>query len=304
MDHALSDALEAATADLDALESKLRARHGVCRIEVQVEVDGARSVAMVQGTILVDRLRTPVLAIVEGHLPTSWRVDDALAVVQGGTWHDVPTRRVLRAAAGGGAAVTVLHPEDGPVEVLGAGVGTTLVRDRCGTAGWTDAVLGAKTEAPMLPALRVRKPEAFVAAACRFEGTPYALGGTDRETIDCSGLVQRAAWSTMGLALPRNSGDLWALGAVPGPPPGDAGHLVFTWTAGESLRHVGIAAGETVVHASLSRRRVVHDPVEAFLGASDRIEHVRFDTLLAFGDRCRGHPNILAAGVRLGLVEG
>ncbi|MEM6293171.1 MAG: NlpC/P60 family protein [Myxococcota bacterium] len=299
MDHELSESLAAAAEDLEALEARLRARHGVSRIDVELRPDAAAREVAVVGVVLVDRLRTPVLDRVRERL-APWTVTDAMAVVQGGPWLDVPMRRVLRAASIGGAAVTVLHPEDGPVEVLWTVEGALLVRDRCGTVGWTQAALGSPAPPPVLPTVPTCGPASFVAAACRYEGTPYELAGTDRAAIDCSGLVQRAAWSTMGLALPRNSGDLWSLGARPGPPPAGAGHLVFTWTAGESLRHVGICTPNAVVHASASRRRVVLDPVDAFVRAAERIEHVPFEALLAHGRRCAGHPNILAAGVRLG----
>lgn len=293
----MSDTFRGALADLRALESRLAARHGVCRIDVELQAseDGVR----VQGTVLVDRLRGPVLDVVARALPSA-RVIDALEVVQGGRWHALESVTSLYAAASGGATVTVLHPEDGPVEVLGQAGAASLVRDRCGTAAWMSASLGTQVAPPVLPRPRTDDPQAFVDAARQFVGTPYALGGTDRDLIDCSGLVQRAAWSSLRVALPRNTGDLWGLGAQGGPPPAGAGHLVFVWTTGESLRHVGIVTPDAVVHASLSRRLVVCDPAERFYRAVARVEHVPFTALLALGKRCAGHPNLLAAGVRLG----
>lgn len=293
----MSDTFRGALADLCALESRLATRHGVCRIDVELRAaeDGVR----VQGTVLVDRLRGRVLEVVKAALPGA-RVIDALEVVQGEPWHALESVTPLYAAACGGATVTVLHPEDGPVEVLGQAGGASLVRDRCGTAAWISAHLGAHVDPPVLPRPCSDDPQAFVDAAREFVGTPYSLGGTDRDVIDCSGLVQRAAWSSLRVAVPRHTGDLWGLGAQPGPPPAGAGHLVFVWTTGESLRHVGIVAPDVVVHASLSRRVVVCDPAERFYRAVARVEHVPFGALLALGKRCAGHPNLLAAGVRLG----
>lgn len=293
----MSDPFRQALAELRAAESRLAAKHGVCRIDVELRGDPDR--VEVHGTVLVDRLRALVLDVVARALPAAV-VTDALDVVQGGPWHAIESVTALHATATGGARVTVLHPEDGPVEVLGQVGGASLVRDRCGTAAWTSATLGTRVEPPVLPLPSTDAPRAFVDAARQFIGTPYALGGTDREVIDCSGLVQRAAWSALRVALPRNTGDLWGVGAQPGPPPAGAGHLVFVWTTGESLRHVGIVAPEAVVHASLSRRVVVSDTSQRFFGAVARVEHVPFGALLALGRRCAGHPNLLAAGVRLG----
>ncbi len=252
----------------------------------------------VRGTVLVDRLRAPVLDIVAAAVPTA-RVIDDLEVVQGGRWHAIEAVTPLHSAASGGCTVTVLHPEDGPVEVLGQAGGASLVRDRCGTAAWLDQPLGPEVAAPRLPSPWSEDPRAFTDAARRFVGTGYALGGTDREAIDCSGLVQRAAWSALRIAVPRHTGDQWGLGAVPGPSPG-MGDLVFVWGQGESLRHVGIAGPEGVIHASLSRRVVVCDPTPRFYQAVVRVEHVPFAALVALGKRCAGHANVLAAGVRLG----
>ncbi len=294
----MNDAFRQALSDIRGLESRLAARHGVCRLEVELRAS-AQGVR-VHGTVLVDRLRQPVLDLVAAALPARTRVIDVLEVVQGGSWHALERVTPLHAAASGGPRVTVLHPEDGPVEVLGQGPAACLVRDRCGTAAWMSAGLGPKVEAPCLPGPRTDDPLPFVDAARRFVGTPYALGGTDREVIDCSGLVQRAAWSALGVAVPRNTGDLWGLGARPGRPPATAGHLVFVWTHGESLRHVGVVAPDAVVHASLSRRVVVCDPHERFYRGVARVEHVPFETLIALGKQCAGHPNLLAAGVRLG----
>ena len=188
------------------------------------------------------------------------------------------------------------------MERLGEAHGAALVRDRCGTAAWTALPLGPEVDPPTLPRPGSADPSRFVAAARRFLDVPYRLGGTDRDAIDCSGVVQRAAWWSLTVALPRNTGDLWGLGARPGKPPPGLGHLVFVWTQGETLRHVGIAAGDTVVHASLSRQRVVADPVERFHAEAARVDHLPFEALIEHGERCAGAPNILAAGVRLGTV--
>lgn len=294
--------LTSAHAALRQLEARLRAQHGACRIEVQLEVEG--DTVQVRGAVLVDRLRGPVCAAVQEQLPPGYRVEDHLAVVQGGPWYALPQTCRLRSGHAGGSDVTVLYPGDGPVEVLAEVGAARLVRDRCGTAGWTSAALGEPVNAPRLPNPRSRDPSDFVHAVRTYVGVSYRLGGTDRTAIDCSGLVQRAAWDALSIALPRNSRDLWGLGSSPGRPPEGLGHLVFVWTAGESLCHVGVVTPDAVVHASLSRQAVVSDPTERFYAAAERVDHLRFEALIDLGLRSAGGPNILAAGVRLGRPSG
>ena len=298
--NALNARLDRAREALRALQARLAAQYGLCRIEVELR-EGDHEVR-VEGQVLVDRLRAPVVAAVAEAVGGDWAVVDAMRVVQGGPWHAVDAPRTLFTAATGGAVVTVLHAEDGPVECLGEAHGSALVRDRCGTAAWTALPLGPAVDPPRLPRPKSRDPSQLVEAARRFLDVPYLLGGTDRDAIDCSGVVQRAAWWSLGVALPRNTGDLWGLGAQPGEPPPGLGHLVFVWTHGESLRHVGIAAGDAVVHASLSRQRVVSDPTARFYAEAARVDHLPFEALIAHGERCAGAPNILAAGVRLGTA--
>lgn len=270
----------------------------MCHIAVEI-VPGTAQLR-IEGTVLVDRLRHRVCAAVAEAFGEGWSIHDAMRVVQGSAWHALDGPAQLHAEAVGGARVTVLHPHDGPVEVLGSARGATLVRDRCGTAGWMRDELGPARDPPRLPPPTSHDPADLVQAARGFIGVPYVWGGTDRDGVDCSGLVQRAAWSASSVALPRNTADLWALGAEPGQPPPGSGHLVFVWTRAEPQRHVGITAGDAVIHASASRAAVVADPVPRLYEAADRVDHLRFEAVIALALRCVGAPNLLAAGVRLG----
>lgn len=294
--------------DLSLMRDELTARHGVSHLDVQVELDASQKRATLRGTVLVDRLRTHVVARVEPALPSGWTaVCEGLKVVQGGAWFSVERPLSLfdrhADARGHAGLVTEVLPADGPLEQLGRFGSSGLWRDRFGTVGWEKTDVGPACNDYQLPTPTHPNPIAFVAAARRYLDIPYRLGGTSVQGIDCSALIQRAAWAGLRVALPRNSGDLWALGARDGAPPSEPGHLVFTWTDDESLRHVALTDHDTMVHASLSRRRVVEDPRARFVEASNRLAWVPFEVLTELGQRSAGLPNVLAAGVRLGVVD-
>lgn len=93
-----------------------------------------------------------------------------------------------------------------------------------------------------------------------WEGTPYKMGGTTRQGVDCSGFVMQAFVNSLGIQLPRTSAaqakhckkvkkkDL---------APGD---LVFFNTLGRGVSHVGLYIGEgRFIHASSSKGVMVSD---------------------------------------------
>jgi len=100
-------------------------------------------------------------------------------------------------------------------------------------------------------------------------GRPYLWGGNSAAAADCSGLVQALVWAGGGVLLPKHTGDQRRFGrrvAASAIRPGD---LVFVRGRERGLGHVGLAlpgdGGTTVVHSCLSRRRVLEEPLEAFL---------------------------------------
>jgi cell wall-associated NlpC family hydrolase len=296
----------AVEAALARLRAELVKRHGWTFVEVAARVVPASRAVVLHGEVAVERLVARVVDAVRAVVP-GWSVDgEALRPMRGGSWHALAGAAVLRVegpGAGPRRVATELRREDGPVQRLG-GVGEAIVaRGRDGTVGWLEGSLGPEVEEPALPVPHGDDPHALVLAARPWLGVPYRLGGVTERGIDCSGLVQRLVYEVLGVLMPRHSSD--QLQVAPRPGPGTAvGDLSFMWSEREGLCHVGIGSGATVVHASLSRRRVVEDPVDDFFAGTRRAMHVPFGELLAWGHRVAGAPSLVAAGFRLGRDAG
>ena len=87
----------------------------------------------------------------------------------------------------------------------------------------------------------------------RWEGTPYALGGTTRSGVDCSAFVQIAMNEALGIRIPRTTRQQLRYGERIRPASVRIGDLVFFQT-GRTTYHVGIMLrGDFFMHASTSR---------------------------------------------------
>lgn len=288
---------------LIALERRLHERHGWTHLRIDVSSEPSTRTIVLRGKLAVDRLRTSVVAAVQEAVP-GWTIDDGgLAVMPGGSWHALEGPVELLAACPRPGVprrlATELRASDGPIQHLGTVGDAFVVRARDGTTGWLFGPLGPTVEALPLPVPHGDDAAALIEAARPWLGTPYRLGGVTEDAIDCSALVQRLARETLGVLVPRHSSDqlMVAPRSGPGSTPGD---LSFVWSEREALCHVGIGTGPTVIHASLSRRRVVEDSMAEFVEGSRRTMHVPFEGLLAFGRRVAGAASLVAAGVRLG----
>lgn len=80
------------------------------------------------------------------------------------------------------------------------------------------------------------------AAATRFLGIRYALGGTGRGSIDCSGYT-RAVLAQLGINLPRTARAQFGAGRSVARGDLRAGDLVFFNTMGRGVSHVGLYVG-------------------------------------------------------------
>jgi cell wall-associated NlpC family hydrolase len=309
---------------IEGLCAELTARYGWTYLEVSARIEPEAQRIVLHGEVAVDRLAARVVEAVRAVAP-EWSVDgDGVHPMRGGSWHALQRAVVLLAGCPGLAVprrvATELRAQDGPVQRLGVGPGGVIVvRGRDGTVGWLEglrvrkaservepeeaaeaSLLGPEVDAPRLPLPHGDDPLALVRAAAPWLDVPYRLGGVTEQGVDCSGLVQRLVLDVVGVLVPRHSSDqlLVAPRHGAGPAPGD---LSFVWSDREALCHVGIGTGGTVIHASLSRGRVVEDSLGDFLAHTRRVMHVPFAELLALGCRVAGQPSLVAAGFRLGL---
>jgi len=111
-------------------------------------------------------------------------------------------------------------------------------------------VAPAWSQAPLAAAAPRSARSKLVAAARSYEGSPYRLGGTDREGFDCSGLVYRVCRDVLGVSPPRTVRELAAFCEPIDRDRLQPGDLLFFDTTGK-LGHVGIYAGEGLfIHAA------------------------------------------------------
>ena len=105
--------------------------------------------------------------------------------------------------------------------------------------------------------------QGVVDRALRYIGIPYRFGGSDpRSGFDCSGLVNHVFRETLGIALPRTSRQLAAVGVPVARDELRPGDLVFFNTRGAANSHVGIYLGDDrFVHAPRARTLVRIDRI-------------------------------------------
>jgi len=84
----------------------------------------------------------------------------------------------------------------------------------------------------------------LLAAAGKYERTPYRYGGVDRKGLDCSGFVFVSFLDALGISVPRNAESLYSwVEKVPidNAQPGDL--VFFRTTKTNKISHVGIFTG-------------------------------------------------------------
>ncbi|TQV87638.1 NlpC/P60 family protein [Aliikangiella coralliicola] len=87
----------------------------------------------------------------------------------------------------------------------------------------------------------------------KWRGTPYRLGGLNKQGIDCSGFVYQTFRQQLNIQLPRTTIQQSKSGRQVDFQQLKAGDLIFFKT-GKKLRHVGIYIdGQQFIHASTSQ---------------------------------------------------
>lgn len=104
------------------------------------------------------------------------------------------------------------------------------------------------------------KGQAALAFAKAQIGKPYSYGGTGPGSYDCSGLTG-AAWSSVGVSIPRTSQAQYSAGVPVSKGDLQPGDLVFYYGG---ISHVGIYAGNgQIVHASRPGKPVGYAPLDS-----------------------------------------
>ncbi len=93
-----------------------------------------------------------------------------------------------------------------------------------------------------------------------FVGTPYKFGGSNRDGMDCSGLVVRVYADVLDKKVPHSTNKLYRIGRYIPPSQLYTGDLVFFGDGGYRVTHVGIFLGDSLfIHASSTQGVVVSE---------------------------------------------
>lgn len=103
-------------------------------------------------------------------------------------------------------------------------------------------------------------------AHSEWEGTPYVLGGSGMNGIDCSALTQNVLRDFFGVQIPRHTSEQLQAGTSVRRQAIRPGDLIFFRT-GRNLLHVGIALeGGDFLHASVSQGVMISNLSERYWG--------------------------------------
>ena len=99
----------------------------------------------------------------------------------------------------------------------------------------------------------ITSASSVVSEAQKYQGVPYASGGTSSSGFDCSGFTQKA-FSDAGSSIPRTTGEQYNSGTSVDKGSLQPGDLVFFNTSGGGVSHAGIYIGSSnFIHSSSSQ---------------------------------------------------
>jgi hypothetical protein len=189
-----------------------------------------------------------------------------------------------------GELVTELEAGDPPVQVIAVIEDAwTLLRLADGAQGWI-AEDGRGLDPADTPRDTIADAvsvdvDRFVATAESFMDVPYVWGGTTDAGVDCSGLVQRAAWRAGGCWLPRHSRALLTVGARVAPSKVERGDVLVlqrdpkTYEAEQRAQLEALAADEQRTGAVPSHGPAIHPMHVAIALSADEVLHASRDAM-------------------------
>lgn len=106
-----------------------------------------------------------------------------------------------------------------------------------------------------------------------WKGTPYRRGGSGRNGVDCSGLLQAVFEDAFGREIPRTSAEQSRIGEAVGRDEIQPGDLLFFRDRGNN--HIGIAVREDqFLHATTSRGVIISELDEYWAPRLRRVSRV------------------------------
>lgn len=299
MDAAAPDAPVLPVADgltTDALEAAVRAAlASTYALPIVVALDDGERIAVLGGKPL-DLART---AVTEAHGPAA---AERVVELDYSTlpWFAVPEQglRLWRQhgrAGADGELVTELEAGDPPVQVIVViDDAWTLLRLADGAQGWiaedghgldpADPPQASRAADGTVDVARV-DVDRFVETAQSFLDVPYVWGGTTDDGVDCSGLVQRAAWRAGGAWLPRHSRALLTVGSRVAPSKVERGDVLVlqrdpkTYEAEQRAQLEALAADEQRTGAVPSHGPAIHPMHVAIALSADEVLHASRDAM-------------------------
>jgi cell wall-associated NlpC family hydrolase len=209
-------------------------------------------------------------------------------------WHEVPAGglRLWRQhgrSGSDGELVTELAAGDPPVQIVTTEQRWRLARAVDGAQGWIDSATGA-LRAASSPDEQLEDGtsidvDAFVEAALALQDVPYVWGGTTAAGVDCSGLVQRAAWTAGRCWLPRHSRALLRAGARVKPSAIGRGDVLVlqrdprTYEVEQRAQLEAQAVRERETGAVPSHGPAIHPMHVAIALSADEVLHASRDTM-------------------------
>lgn len=262
---------------LSELKREMRKKYSPLIFEVECRKNPQSQHLVLEGKVLTPKQLKKVLALFPANSPLSNRIQ-VLGEGPSQKLGRVTSVVDLFGSPERKSLMSQILPQEGPFHLLDYRTirGHHLVRLPDKTLGWAEKThIQESPEFPrplweylMTQQLRYLPPsqqEELILTARTFIGVPYRLGGRTRGGIDCSALVQALLRDSLGLMIPRHSGDQRKLGFRVSPRDVRKGDLLFGCHKRKKILHVALVMEDRkVLHSCLQRGEVTEEPLQNF----------------------------------------